>query len=99
MVADAALGRAAGHVVLDAIALEDGHRAVVHERRDRDQELPLRIAQHLAHAVVEAQLLGRGVELALGDVEGVQVLLGHALDVLLAIHGTLPRETETLRKL
>ena len=42
VVADAALGRAARDVVLDAEALEDLHRAVVHQGGDRDDELALR---------------------------------------------------------
>jgi hypothetical protein len=63
--------------VLDTEPLEDLHRAVVHERGYRDDELSLGVAEDLAHAVVEADLLGGAVELPLRDLEGVQALLDH----------------------
>ena len=62
-VAEAALGRAAREVVLHAVAVEDAERAVVHLDGEVHGKLALAGAQHLAHALVEVQALGRGVEL------------------------------------
>ena len=63
VVADAALGRAAAEVVLDAIAGEDLHRAVVHLHREVDRQLALRLAQDLAQSGRQVELLGSQVEL------------------------------------
>ena len=71
MVADAALGRAAAQVVLDAVAGEDLDRAVVHVDREVDGELAARLAQDEAHARVEVEAVGGEVELSLGDFPGV----------------------------
>ena len=67
VVADAALGRAAAEVVLDAIAGEDLDGAVVHVDREMDGELAARLAQDEAHAGIQAEALGREVELSLRD--------------------------------
>ncbi len=67
--ADAALGRAAGEVVLHAVALEDLQRAVVAPQRDRDLHRPAGRREHLVHALVEAELLDRLVELVQRAVE------------------------------
>ena len=75
VVADAALGRAAGDVVLHAVAFEDLERAVVHLGGDGDDHLALRAPQHLAESRFELQVVGRLVELHLGDDVGVQVFL------------------------
>ena len=82
VVADAALARPAADVVLDAVAGEDLHVAVVHRDREIDGELALRDAQHAAHPVVEVELVRGVVELGLGDgpdVRGLRhrVLAGH----------------------
>jgi hypothetical protein len=74
--ADAALGGAAGVVVLDPEALEDPHLAVVHADRNGEVELALRPAQELADTFVELQLVGHRVELTLGHRERIE-LLGH----------------------
>ena len=50
VVADAALGRAAAQVVLDAVAGEDLDAAVVHLDREVDGQLALGLAQDLAQA-------------------------------------------------
>ena len=50
VVADAALGRAAAEVVLDAVAGEDLDAAVVHLDREVDGQLAARLAQDLAQA-------------------------------------------------
>ncbi len=71
MVADAALGRAAAEVVLDAVAGEDLDAAVVHLHREVDGELAARLAQDLAQSRVEVEALGGQVELLLGDVPRV----------------------------
>ena len=55
MVADAALGRAAAEVVLDAVAGEDLDRPVVHVDREVDGELAARLAQDQAHARVQVR--------------------------------------------
>ena len=67
VVADAALGRAATQVVLDAVAGEDLDRSVVHVDREMDGQLAARLAQDAAHALVHAEPLGGEIELALGD--------------------------------
>ena len=86
VVADAALGRAAAEVVLDAIAGEDLDRPVVHVDREVAGELTAGLAQHEAHARVETQALGGEVELLLRDLPRVDprsnVLGGHGMDVL-----------------
>ena len=73
---------AATDVVLDAVAGEDLHVAVIHGDREVDGELALRDPQHATHPVVEVELLGGVVELGLGDgpdVRGLRhrVLAGH----------------------
>ena len=67
MVADAALGRAAAEVVLDAVAGEDLDAAVVHLDREVDGQLAARLTQDLAQAGVEVEALGGEVELLLRD--------------------------------
>ena len=74
VVAEAALGRAAGDVVLDAVAREDADRAVVELDREVDRELALRDAQDLAQLLVEVEVIGGGVEL--GERRGQGVLPG-----------------------
>ena len=64
-----ALRRPARHVVLDAVALEDLHRAVVPLDREMDRELALRNAQHRTEAGLELDVVGRGVELREGGGE------------------------------
>ena len=86
VVADAALGRAAAQVVLDAIAGEDLDRPVVHVDREVDGELAPWLAQDEAHARVEIEAIGRQVELSLGDFPRVDarsdVLGGHGRENL-----------------
>jgi hypothetical protein len=81
VIPDPTLGGAARDVVLDAEALEDLHRAVVHQGGYGDDELALGVPQNLAHPVVEADLLGGGVELLLRDLEGVEAFLSHRSDL------------------
>ena len=80
MVADAALGRSAADVVLDAMAGEDLDVAVVEGDREVDGELSLRNAQDAAHAVIEVELLGGVVELRLGHGPDVRNLRHLVLD-------------------
>ena len=63
MVAEAALGRPARDVVLDAIAGEDLDAAVVQLHREADRELALRDPEHARMPGVEVEVVGRGVEL------------------------------------
>ena len=81
VVADAALGRAAAEVVLDAVAGEHLDRAVVHVDREVDGQLAARLAQDPAQPWVEVEALGGQVELALRHFPGVDrrrgVLGGH----------------------
>ena len=65
--AHAALGRAAGHVVPDAIAGEDAARAIVQLHREVHGDLALGVAQHLAHGRAQVELVGGAVVLVLGD--------------------------------
>ena len=67
VVADAALGRAAAQVVLDAVAGEDLDAAVVHLHREVDRQLAARFAQDPPQARIEVQAIGGQVELLLGD--------------------------------
>jgi hypothetical protein len=53
--------------VLDAVAGEDLHAAVVHVDGEMDGQLAAGLAQDEAHPGVEVQALGGQVELALGD--------------------------------
>ena len=81
VVADAALGRPAPEVVLDAIAREHPDRAVVHLHGEVDRQLTAGLAQDAAHALVEVEPLGGQIELLLGDRPridvGGNVLGGH----------------------
>ncbi len=81
MVTDAALGRPATEVVLDAIARVDLDRPVVHLHREVDDQLAAGLAQDAAKAGVEVQALSGEVELLLGDLPGVDrrgdLLCGH----------------------
>ena len=60
VVADAALGRAAAEVVLDAVAGEDLDAAVVHLDREVDDQLAPRLAQDLAQAGSRSSVRRRG---------------------------------------
>ena len=60
VVAQAALGRAAGQAVLHAVADEDLGAAVVHADRDADDHGPLGQAQAFEDAVVDVDDLGHG---------------------------------------
>ena len=71
MVADAALGRAAPEVVLDAVARVDLDRAVVHLHGEVDDQLAPRLAQDAPEAGVEVEPLGGEIELLLGDLPRV----------------------------
>ena len=71
VVADAALGRTAAEVVLDAVAGEDLDAAVVHLHREVDDELAARLTEDLAQSGIQVQALGGEVELLLGDLPGI----------------------------
>jgi hypothetical protein len=76
VVADAALGWTSAKVVLDAVAGEDLHAAVVHLHREVDRQLALALAQDPPQSRSEIEALGCQIELALGDVPGVDRLRG-----------------------
>ena len=67
MVADAALARAAGAVVLDPVPGEHLDAPVVHPHRDLDLHLPERRHENAAHVVFEVDEVGGAVELAHDD--------------------------------
>ena len=69
--AETALGRAAGHVVLDAVAREHADRAVVQLHGEVDRELALWDAQDGAQLLVQPEVLGGCVELGERRGEGV----------------------------
>ena len=82
VVADAALGRSAGEVVLDPVAGEDLDVPVVHGHREVDGQLALGHAEDVAETGVEVELVGGLVELLLGDGPDVRgfgdgLLFGH----------------------
>ncbi len=81
VVANAALGRTATEVVLDAVARVDLDRPVVHLHGEVDDQLAARFAKNAAKAGVEVQALSGEVELLLGDLPGVDrrgdLLCGH----------------------
>ena len=58
-----AFRRPSRHVVLDAVALKDLHRAVVPLDREMDSELSLGNAQHSTETRLERDVVGRSVEL------------------------------------
>ena len=79
VVADAALGRPAAEVVLDAVAGEDLDRPVVHVDREVDGEFAARLAQDQAHARSQGPGVRGEIELSLGDfprVDGRSDVLG-----------------------
>ncbi len=63
VVAEPSLGRPARHVVLDPVAGEHAHAAVVQPDREANRELPVRRPKRLAHPRVEVKVVGSGVEL------------------------------------
>ena len=70
-VADAALGGAARDGMLDAIAGEDFQTAVVEHDRNVHDDFARRRAQHLLHAVVQAEARGGFVESRFGGTRGL----------------------------
>ena len=86
MVADTALGRSAAEVVLDPEAGEDLNGAVVHLYGEVDRKLAFRFAQNFAQPRGEIEVLCSQIELALGDVPGVDrgcdLLCRHRPDTL-----------------
>src|SRR5579871_4782570 len=72
MIADAALSRAAGQVILHAVAFEYLNSPVVHAHGDGNNQLPLGLFQDVAQSCIEFQMIGRGIELLLGDLKRVQ---------------------------
>src|SRR5512142_3186115 len=86
VIADAALGRSASEVVLDAVAGEDLHAPVVHVDGEVDCELAPGLTQDAPKPRVEVQLVGREVELPLRHrpcVDGGRGLLrGHGVGFL-----------------
>ena len=86
VVADAALGRTAAQVVLDAVAGEDLDRPVVHVDREVAGEFAPRLAQDEPHPGVQVEPLGGEIELSLGDFPRVDarsdVLGGHGRENL-----------------
>ena len=75
VIADAALVGAEDVVVLDAIALEELERPVVHADREVDDELVLRLRQDERGVARQLHRLGRLLELQLDDVVEVALLL------------------------
>ena len=71
MIAYATLGRPAGDVVLDTIALKDLHIAAIHLHRDRNDQLPLRAAQNVPRRVVEFQIIGGAIKLLFRDLKWI----------------------------
>jgi hypothetical protein len=74
-VADAALGRAARQVVLDAVPLEDGQRPVVDEDREAHRQLALAGAQDGVQGGMQVEALGNSVELREGVGPGILYVL------------------------
>ena len=73
MEADAALGRPAAEVVLDAVAGEDLDAAVVHQDREVHGQLATRLAQDPAEAGVQVEHVSGEIELLLGDLPRVDL--------------------------
>jgi hypothetical protein len=76
MVTDAALGGAAGQVVLHAVAFVRLNFPVVHAHGDGNDQLPLGLFQNRSQALIELEVIGGNVELLLGDLKWIQGLLG-----------------------
>ena len=81
VIPNAALGRTASEVVLDAVARVDLDRPVVHLHREVDDQLAARFAKNATKAGVKVEALRGEVELLLGDLPGVNrrgdLLCGH----------------------
>ena len=73
MEADAALGRAATQVVLDAIAGEDLDAAVVHLDREVDGQLATRLPEDPTEAGVQVEHVSGEIELLLRDLPRVDL--------------------------
>ena len=71
VVADAALGRAARHVVDDAVALERPHGAVVHLHGHRHLDALLAVGEDLDQVRVDGEGLADPAQLRLGELERV----------------------------
>jgi len=78
MKANAALVGTARIVMLDAEALKDLQRAIVHAHRDAESVFPHRPAQHLRHAGLQVEQPGYMIELPLCHFQRVD-WLRHAL--------------------
>ena len=70
-VANTALGRAAGDIVLHSVPGKYLRAPIVHDHREGDGQLPIWGAQDAAHAVTQFQMLSDGVQLPLGNGEWI----------------------------
>ena len=70
-VTNTALGRAAGDIVLHPVPGKYLRASIIHDHREGDGQLPIWSAQDAAHAIIQSQMLGDGVQLLLGNGEGV----------------------------
>ena len=74
--ADAALGGAGGEIVLDAVALEDGHGAIVALHWQRDGETAAGVFGAIAQRIGKVDGIGGLVELTAGHLEDFGVVKG-----------------------
>jgi hypothetical protein len=63
---------AAGQVVLHAVAFEHLNSPVVHAHGDGNNQLPLGLFQDGSQSRIQFEVIGRSVELLLGDFKGIQ---------------------------
>ena len=79
VVANPTLGRATGDVVRDAVALVDGHRAVVHRHRDRDLDRLLAALEDVDQVRVDPERLPDASQLLARDLVRVLAQVGWRL--------------------
>src|SRR5262245_55527055 len=96
MVADAALGRAAVDVVLDAEASEHLDLAAIHSDREMDRQLALGHAQNTTQVGAEVEQFGGDIELPLGVYKRGPMFTRHSCFLLSELHDRGDRWRTTL---
>ena len=76
VVPDAAFSGSAGQVVLHAVAFEHLNSPVVHAHGDGNNQLSLGLFQDGSQSLVQFEVIGRNIELLLGDLKGIEDFLG-----------------------
>ena len=75
MITNATFGRTARDIVLHAIAFKNFRLAAIHAHRNRNYQLSLRAAQHVAQRLFQIEIIRRAIELLLGNLKWIQFFL------------------------